>query len=59
MNKRTLILLLLLILLTGFALRTFQLTNIPPGLTHDEANHGREALGILGVVTVIERIDGK
>ncbi|MBE2221921.1 MAG: glycosyltransferase family 39 protein [Anaerolineae bacterium] len=47
MNKRTLILLLLLILLTGFALRTFQLTNIPPGLTHDEANHGREALGIL------------
>ena len=47
MNKRTLILLLLLILLVGFAFRTFQITKIPPGLTHDEANHGREALGIL------------
>lgn len=38
---------LLLILLLGFALRTAQLTDLPPGLTHDEANHGREALGIL------------
>lgn len=47
MSKRTTLLLLLLILLAGFALRTFQLTEIPPGLTHDEANHGREALGIL------------
>jgi 4-amino-4-deoxy-L-arabinose transferase-like glycosyltransferase len=47
MNKRTLILLLLLILLVAFGLRLFQLTQIPPGLTHDEANHGREALGIL------------
>jgi 4-amino-4-deoxy-L-arabinose transferase-like glycosyltransferase len=34
-------------LLAGFGLRTLQLTEIPPGLTHDEANHGREALGIL------------
>ena len=47
MNKRTVLLLLLLILLVGFAFRAFQLTEIPPGLTHDEANHGREALGIL------------
>ena len=47
MKKRTLILLLLLILLVAFGLRTFQLTEIPPGLTHDEANHGREAIGIL------------
>jgi 4-amino-4-deoxy-L-arabinose transferase-like glycosyltransferase len=47
MKKSHLILLLLLILLVGFAFRTFQLTEIPPGLTHDEANHGREALGIL------------
>ncbi|MBK8984550.1 MAG: glycosyltransferase family 39 protein [Chloroflexi bacterium] len=38
---------LTLILLLAFALRTYQLTAVPPGLTHDEANHGREALGIL------------
>ena len=25
----------------------WNLTGIPPGLTHDEANHGREAIGIL------------
>ncbi len=47
MKKRHLIFLILFILLIGFALRTYQLTSIPPGLTHDEANHGREALGIL------------
>jgi len=35
------------ILLLAFALRVWQLTSIPPGLTHDEANHGREAIGIL------------
>ena len=40
-------LLLVGILLLAFALRVWQLTNIPPGLTHDEANHGREAIGIL------------
>ena len=39
---------ILLVLLLAFGLRTYQLTNIPPGLTHDEANHGREAIGILG-----------
>jgi 4-amino-4-deoxy-L-arabinose transferase-like glycosyltransferase len=38
---------LLLILLAAFALRAWNLTGIPPGLTHDEANHGREAIGIL------------
>lgn len=38
---------ILLILLVAFALRVWQLTTIPPGLTHDEANHGREAIGIL------------
>ncbi len=40
-------LLLLAILLLAFALRVWQLTAVPPGLTHDEANHGREAIGIL------------
>ncbi len=38
----------LLILLLAFALRVYQIDAIPPGLTHDEANHGREALEILG-----------
>ena len=35
------------VFLVGFALRVILLTDLPPGLTHDEANHGREALGIL------------
>lgn len=39
-----------LILLAAFALRVWNLTGIPPGLTHDEANHGREAIGILNGV---------
>ena len=38
---------LLLILFLAFALRLWNLTGVPPGLTHDEANHGREAIGIL------------
>lgn len=42
--------LLLIVLLIAFALRTLNLTGIPPGLTHDEANHGREAIGILNGV---------
>ena len=42
---------IVLILLLAFGLRLYALTEIPPGLTHDEANHGREAIGILrGVV---------
>ena len=44
MKKRLPIILLLLI---AYWLRIALLTEIPPGLTHDEANHGREALGIL------------
>ncbi|MBP6015252.1 MAG: glycosyltransferase family 39 protein [Candidatus Promineofilum sp.] len=40
----------LLILLAAFALRVWHLTGLPPGLTHDEANHGREAIGILNGV---------
>ncbi|MCA9934033.1 MAG: glycosyltransferase family 39 protein, partial [Anaerolineales bacterium] len=39
--------LLLLILLLAAGLRLYRLTEIPPGLTHDEANHGREAIGVL------------
>lgn len=38
---------ILLLLLVAFLLRTHQLTEIPPGLTHDEANHGREGISIL------------
>ncbi|MCB8928460.1 MAG: glycosyltransferase family 39 protein [Ardenticatenaceae bacterium] len=38
---------IVLILLLAFGLRLVALTEIPPGLTHDEANHGREAIGIL------------
>ncbi len=38
---------ILLVLLVAFTLRTYRLTEIPPGLTHDEANHGREAIGVL------------
>ncbi len=41
------LLLLAVVLLLAFALRVYQLTAVPPGLTHDEANHGREALGVL------------
>lgn len=37
----------LLILLVALLFRTYRLTDLPPGLTHDEANHGREAAGIL------------
>lgn len=38
---------ILFLLLLAFALRVWQLAEIPPGLTHDEANHGREALEVL------------
>lgn len=38
---------LLLILLTAVALRFYQLTIVPPGLTHDEADHGITAVAIL------------
>jgi hypothetical protein len=39
--------LLLLILLSAFALRAHRLAEIPPGLTHDEANHGWDSINIL------------
>ncbi len=38
---------LLLILLTAVALRFYHLTIVPPGLTHDEADHGITAVAIL------------
>ena len=42
---------IVLILWLAFALRLYQLDAIPPGLTHDEANHGREAIEVLaGIV---------
>jgi hypothetical protein len=37
----------LLFLLLGFALRVYRLGEVPPGLTHDEANHGWDAINIL------------
>ncbi len=38
---------IIVILLLAFALRSYQLTETPPGLTHDEANHGRDSINIL------------
>ena len=38
---------LLLILLTAVSLRLYHLPTIPPGLTHDEADHGITAISIL------------
>ncbi len=38
---------LLLILLTAVSLRLYHLNNVPPGLTHDEADHGITAVSIL------------
>ena len=38
---------LLLILLTAVSLRLYQLDTIPPGLTHDEADHGITAVSIV------------
>ena len=49
MSKKAL-LILIVIFLIAFTLRIYHLTDIPPGLTHDEANHGREALDILNGV---------
>lgn len=42
---------LLLIFFIALAFRSYRLTAVPPGLTHDEANHGREALGVLDGIT--------
>ena len=38
---------LVTILLAAAALRTWRLGNVPPGLTHDEAAHGHDAVAIL------------
>ena len=38
---------LLLILLTAVSLRLYQLNSVPPGFTHDEADHGLTAVSIL------------
>lgn len=35
------------LLLLAFFLRVYQLDSLPPGLTHDEANHAHEALEVL------------
>ncbi|MBI5290858.1 MAG: hypothetical protein HY872_03160 [Chloroflexi bacterium] len=35
------------IVLLGFALRSWQLVAVPPGLTHDEAAHGHDAAHVL------------
>ena len=48
--RHSTVVILLLVLLIAFALRAWNLTGIPPGLTHDEANHGREAIGVLNGV---------
>ena len=38
---------LVIVLLAATALRTWRLDTIPPGLTHDEAGHGHDAVAIL------------
>jgi len=42
-----------LILLAAFGMRTWQLTAVPPGFTHDEAAHGHDAAYILKGVRLI------
>jgi hypothetical protein len=42
-----------LLLFVTFALRTWQLTTAPPGLTHDEAGHGHDAAHILQGTTLL------
>jgi 4-amino-4-deoxy-L-arabinose transferase-like glycosyltransferase len=46
-NRRTEVIILLAILLVAAAFRLVQLGEIPPGLTHDEADHGMDAVAIL------------
>lgn len=38
---------IIFILLLAFAFRVYDLTEIPPGLTHDEANHGWDSIKVL------------
>jgi hypothetical protein len=44
---------LVLILLAAAALRLASLTDVPPGLTHDEADHGLDAWGVVNGVRPI------
>lgn len=53
MHNRTETILLILILLLAGGLRFIQLDSAPPGLTHDEADHGLDAVGVLEGVTPI------
>ena len=46
-NRRLEIVLFLAILLAGALLRLVALDTAPPGLTHDEADHGLDAAGVL------------
>ncbi|HET7089550.1 MAG TPA: hypothetical protein VFL17_12955, partial [Anaerolineae bacterium] len=47
LNRTTEVIILLAILLVAAAFRLVQLGEIPPGLTHDEADHGMDAVAIL------------
>ena len=47
LSRRTEWLLLIAILLIAMFLRLYRLDAIPPGLTHDEAGHGHDAVAIL------------
>ena len=47
LNRTTQVVVLLAILLVAAAFRFYQLGEIPPGLTHDEADHGMDAVAIL------------
>ena len=38
---------IVLVILLGFTLRVHRIAEIPPGLTHDEANHGRDSINVL------------
>lgn len=49
-RTRASLVILIAVLLAAFALRVWGLSAVPPGLTHDEANHGREAIGVLNGV---------
>jgi hypothetical protein len=44
---------LLLILLTAAGLRLYNLSDTPPGLTHDEADHGLDAWGVVNGIRPI------
>ena len=46
-GRRTEAVTLLLILIAAAAFRLYQLDQIPPGFTHDEAGHGMDAIAIL------------